>query len=350
MAPYIYILSLSGLLALSSILINSKKYAHFFILFLFTITAFFIGFRHEEIGPDWHTYKELFLNMSNLNFLHSLSIGDPGYFSIMWLLRYTGHDVISLNILFAVLTVAFYTKFCSQQKLPYLAFYIGLPFLIIYAMNFPRQSIAMVIGSCALIHILNDNKSRAFLWILLAVLFHKTAIIYLAFLISNIKKINIFHTFLIFISGILIFYFFILSHLSGYIFNFSKLMHSNAAHLKGMVYLLPVLLYLIFYKPVSHSLSFEESTMLNRFSVLCIISYVALFTSAFLYNAIDRIYVYFLPFEIMIFATFIAQNIKSDQMLYYVLPLIFYKFLLFYIWLEFSFNSSHFVPYSLHNI
>tara|TARA_B100000035_G_scaffold63895_1_gene51838 strand:+ start:47197 stop:48249 length:1053 start_codon:yes stop_codon:yes gene_type:complete len=349
-APYLYILSLSGLLALSSIMINTKKYTYFFILFLFTITAFFIGFRHEEIGPDWYTYKELFLNMSNFNFLHSLSIGDPAYFSIMWLLRYFGHDVISVNILFSVLTVAFYTKFCSHQKLPYLAFFIGLPFLIIYTMNFPRQSIAMAIGSFALLHILSDNKSRAFLWILLAVLFHKTAIIYLVFLLNSLRKMNILNTFLILIAGFLIFYFFILSHLSGYIFNFSTLMHSNAAHLKGMVYLLPVLLYLIFYKSVSHSLSLGESTMINRFSILCIISYVALFTSAFLYNAIDRIYVYFLPFEIIIFSTFIAKNIKSDQMLYYVVPLIFYKFVLFYIWLEFSFNSSHFVPYSLHNI
>ena len=350
MASYLFILSISGLIALTSAVYNIEKYRTFLILLLFITTSLFIGLRHEEIGPDWFTYKELFLNMENFNFLHSISIGDPAYFGIMWILRYLGFDVVSMNILFSVMTVGFYVKFCSEQKFSYLAFFVGLPFLIIYTMNFPRQAIAMVIGGYALFHALNNERVRALIWILIAVLFHKTAIIYLVFLFDNIKKLKLKNIILISAFGLLFFYLFIFSHLQGYIHNFSILMQSNAAHLKGIVYLLPVLTYLVFYKNIQPTFNTTESTIINRFCIICIISYAALFSSSFLYNAIDRIYVYFLPFEIMIFATYIARAVKRDQMIIYISSLVIYKFLLLYLWLEFSYNSIHFIPYSIHNI
>tara|TARA_B100001113_G_scaffold201775_1_gene165338 strand:+ start:2685 stop:3737 length:1053 start_codon:yes stop_codon:yes gene_type:complete len=350
MYPYLYLLSISGLIALYSAAFDIRIYSKHLITFLFLITAIFIGFRFVEIGPDWYTYRELFNNLSNFSFLHSITIGDPAYFGVLWILRYFDLSIVSANIFFSVLTVGFYSKLCKEQELPYLAFFIGLPFLIIYTMNFPRQAAAMVIGGYSLLHILKDNKIRAFGWIFFAILFHKTAIIYLVFLFDSISKIRPVNILFITFAGAALFYIFISSHYAGYLMNFSVLMKSNAAHLKGIVYLLPVFVYLIFYKTINIRLNENETMLLNRFSIICIISYAALFSSSFLYNAIDRIYVYFLPFEIMFFSTYIAKSIKKEQIILYVSLLIFYKVLLLYIWLEYSYHSSHFVPYSFHNI
>ena len=350
MYPYLFILSITGLLALSSVPFNLQKYQKNIILFLFLMTSLFIGVRHEEIGPDWYTYKELFTNLANFNFLHSITIGDPAYFGLLWLFRYFDLSIVSVNVFFSFMTVGFFSKFCKEQELPYLAFFIGLPFLIIYTMNFPRQAAAMVIGGYSLLHILNGDKIRAFGWIFLAILFHKTAILYLVFLFDKFTNVRPRNVILIVISGTVIFYFFVLPSLAGYLMNFSVLMKSNAAHIKGLVYLLPVFTYLIFYKIINTTLSLNEKTLINRFCIICIISYAALFSSSFLYNAIDRIYVYFLSFEIMLFSTYIVRSIRKEQVIIYVSLLIFYKFLLIYIWLEYAYNSSHFVPYSIHNI
>jgi hypothetical protein len=348
MLPYFSILSFS---ALAVFLAHDSKFYKFdkiFIFLLFIVVSLFLGYRSITIGPDWWHYKIAFENQINFSFIHSLTLGDPAYFGLTWLVRRLTNDILFVNILMAIITLYFYYIFCKYQKFSTFSFFIGLPFLILFTINFPRQAAAMTIIAYSLKYILAGNKKEFFIFILLATLFHKTAFIFLALLIDDLSKFKIKNLFILSVIGSLFFFIFIYQYLEGYILNFSTYMHSNAAHLKGMIYVLPVAAYFIFYKQITSTMAVTEIFVMKRLCIIIIFSYFLIFTHPFLYNAIDRIFIYFLPIEVLIFGNYILSAIKKNQVLMYMFTIIIYKLSLFYIWLISGNKSSLFLPFEFY--
>ena len=80
--------------------------------------------------------------------------------------------------------------FCKFQKYSTFSFFIGLPFLILFIINFPRQAAAMTIIAYSMKYILCGNKREYLLFLLLAMLFHKTAIVFLVFVNGQSRKVQ----------------------------------------------------------------------------------------------------------------------------------------------------------------
>ena len=350
MLPYFSILSFSALTAFLIYDPKYRKYDKVFIFLLFILVSLFLSFRSIEIGPDWFSYKELFQNQINFPFIHSITIGDPAYFGLTWIVRRFTDDIFFVNFLMAFITMFFYYMFCKFQKYSTFSFFIGLPFLILFIINFPRQAAAMTIIAYSMKHILCGNKREYLLFLLLAMLFHKTAIVFLVLLIDNLEKFKLKNVLLLGLAITSFFVLFVSKFLSGYILNFSTLMQSNAAHIKGIIYLLPAVAYLIFYKQISNVMSSEEIFIIKRLSMIIIFSYFLIFLHPFLYNAMDRLFIYFLPVEVLIFGNYMIRAIKGNQILLYMSMIIVYKFVLFFAWLFLGNKSSFFVPFEFYTL
>ena len=350
MLPYFSILSFSALTAFLIYDSKYRKYDEVFIFLLFILVSLFLGFRSIEIGPDWFSYKELFQNQINFPFIHSITIGDPAYFGLTWIVRRFTDDILYVNIPMAFITMYFYYMFCKFQKYSAFSFFIGLPFLILFIINFPRQAAAMTIIAYSMKYILVGSKKEYLLFILLATLFHKTAIVFLVLLVDDLEKFKLRNILLLGIAMISFFLLFVSKYLSGYVLNFSTYMQSSAAHLKGMIYLLPAATYLIFYKQIKYEMSLEETFIIKRLAMIIIFSYFLIFLHPFLYNAMDRLFIYFFTIEVLIFENYLIRSIKGNQILMYMSMIIVYKFVLFFVWLFLGNKSTFFLPFKFYTL
>lgn len=136
-----------------------------------------IGFRYE-IGVDWTAYLDQYDVTVGKSFLNALATAsDPGYAALNWLAALFGLQVYAVNLIGAVFFMTGLIVFCRQQPLPWLAFAIAAPYLVIVvAMNYNRQAVALGFLFLALADLSKLNQFRFVVWVLVAALFHKTAL------------------------------------------------------------------------------------------------------------------------------------------------------------------------------
>ena len=63
----------------------------------------------------------------------------------------------------------------------------------------------------------------------------------------------------------------------------------------------------------------------------------------------DRLFIYFLPVEVLIFGNY-DKGDKGNQILLYMSMIIVYKFVLFFAWLFLGNKSSFFVPFEFYTL
>ena len=175
-----------------------KKFTFIICFILFIICAFRAYSYKNYVGIDTQTYYSMWNNNLSadtihdlLNFVHN----DEGYYILGWILGKMNFSFVTILILEAIMYVGIMYKFIikySKEPLISLLFFICL--LFTFSMSTIRQSIAM--GICLLAYMLYDKykhqklKSLIIygLLVMLAISFHKSAIIFVpAILIPKIR-------------------------------------------------------------------------------------------------------------------------------------------------------------------
>jgi len=160
------------------------KYKPLFAFICYAFLIFHDGLRWET-GTDWIPYYDafetLFFNSDN----SAAETFEPGYFAFFYAIRLLSDDYSLYLILHAIVfyTCFFYCIF-KISRYPFVSlllfYYITLPYL---GMN--RQFLAMAIYAVGLVQLSEGKKLHFFLAIIVAMLFHKTAIVGLAALFAN---------------------------------------------------------------------------------------------------------------------------------------------------------------------
>ncbi|MBL8656338.1 MAG: EpsG family protein [Altererythrobacter sp.] len=139
--------------------------------------SLFVGFRYV-IGVDWLTYEIIFLDIYRSDLAWSLTYGDSAYSLINWLVGRLGGQVWHVNLICAAIFSAGLAAFCNVQRLPALAFAVLIPALVyITAMGYTRQATAIGCVMMAYALFRNSIDWRWLSLLVIATLFHKSAII-----------------------------------------------------------------------------------------------------------------------------------------------------------------------------
>lgn len=145
-------------------------------LLIGTLLVFLIGLRYK-VGGDWFTYLEHYHTVIGMPFLDALRTSDPGYAAVNWLGARFDLQIYTVNLVCALIFVIGLIKFCRQQPLPWLALAVSVPYLVtVVAMGYTRQAVAIGFLFLALSELRNTNQFRYIAWVILAALFHKTAV------------------------------------------------------------------------------------------------------------------------------------------------------------------------------
>ena len=212
-------------------------------------------------------------------------------------------------------------------------------------MGYTRQSVAIGLSMIAIIVL---TKQRLFIFsflILLAALFHKTALLLfgLAFLAASKNR------FLISIGLLILLYFGYIGFLSEsfelfYRFYVLNDYQSEGALVRVSMLLLPSLIFLIW--PHRFNLNSFQKQLWIWFARISILLFVMLFvTSAS--TAIDRLALYFLPIQMIIFSYMPEIFYKKGELNHLiVLAIIGYYSVVLFVWLNFATFSIYWKPYS----
>ena len=157
----------------------------FFIIIFLTL---FIGLRFQ-VGGDWGSYELYFDLISYNDFSEIFDVRhDMGYAALNWIASKLGYSIYLVNFICAFIFTYGLCYLCRSLPRPFLALCVSFPYLItVVAMGYTRQSVAIGLSMIAIIVL---TKQRLFIFsflILLAALFHKTALLLfgLAFLAAS---------------------------------------------------------------------------------------------------------------------------------------------------------------------
>lgn len=178
MLAYIF---LFPLIVFLSVLVDAKKENKILSPLVFFLLFLPIGLRSVDVGNDTHEYFSIFYRLYNHPDAYVLSL-EPAYSKLNYFLYYiTNGDfnaVLFSTALFSVFFI-FYTiqKYALSTSVA-MAFFLSLgPYFFLHSGI--RQGMALSLVFLSLSFILNEKKYKFALTILLASLFHASAIIFI---------------------------------------------------------------------------------------------------------------------------------------------------------------------------
>jgi hypothetical protein len=325
-----------------------KKYNIFFWRLLILYFIFIIGFR-SEVGGDWQQYLYHFNSTNNLPLLkfNFELTGDIAYLLLVKISVFLNSNIILVNLFSAIIVMFAIKFFCEKQKNKFISLLILYPyFILIVIMGYNRQGIAASIILLSIVFFFNRRIFLLIFSLLLATLFHKTAL--LAFSLLLLYPKNLYNRKIIassIISAIVIFnlYFFIFYDSINriiYFFIIDPHFSSDGVYLRLLYFFIPIIIFILLRD--KFKISKYEDRLIVFSSLIILISSPLIITYS---SLIDRILIYFTFLQVLIFLNFYAQiKILKFKTIFHLFIAVFYYFYI-YIWFSYSSYSEWWLPY-----
>ena len=320
---------------------NTKKNTLTWIFFGFSLIII-IGFR-DEVGADWNAYLRHYKVAKEANFFEVLILlSDLGHSILIWLMAKLNLKIYGLNFIYAIIFVVGLFKFCKYQPYPWLSLTVAIPYLtIVVAMSLSKQASAIGLVLLAISFLMKKNYKAYIAFIILASLFHYSAIVMLFFLSFLINKKYILS--FLFITSIffLFYFFFIKSDIQDLLLTYITFnLKSSGAIFRISLNLFAAIILIYFSKKWK-----EKFNDFNFWFLFSLASIFAFIFQNFAETAIDRLSIYLIPLQLVVFSRlpiFFKNNQVKKIVRFFII--IFYFFVLI-IWVNFANHSKSWFPY-----
>jgi hypothetical protein len=305
------------------------------------VIVWFVGYRYQ-VGGDWYAYVRIFESARFFDFGEVLHSSDPGYVFVNWLMRNWGFEVFAVNLVCALVFTIGLVAFARRQPYPWLVMAVAFPYLVtVVAMGYSRQGVAIGLILLALNALEARQFKRHLASIVLATLFHKTALIMIPLGFFIWGRGWFFRSISIVVAAYVLFDALVAPEIEGMWESYvDAQMVSEGARIRVMMNLVPSVILLAFWKNWRQSFpDYWFWFWIAVGSVLC------LPLVAFASTAVDRIALYFLPIQLVVFS-------RLPYMLRYRFDPNVLKFgivagyaAVLYVWLNYASHSLWWIPY-----
>lgn len=315
--------------------------AQWWMIFVFLVLM--IGMRHE-VGTDWTTYIMHINDAKGVSIVDSLDQKDLAYFFLNWIGTFWG-GIYLVNTICAVLYAWGLIVFCRSQPLPWLALTVAIPFLVIVvAMGVTRQGTAIGIAMLALVELGKGRVLRFALWIALAALFHKSAIILVPLAVLADTKHKFWSVVWVSITVVLLFILLVQDALDNLLYLYmGRKMESSGAAIRVIMNALPALIFLLFrHKFALPRLQQRFWTWLSLSALLLVVVLSVSPSSA----AVDRIALYWIPLQLFVLSRLpIAFGNRPGNKNIWIGLVLVYSASVMFVWLTFAAHAYAWLPY-----
>ena len=311
----------------------------FFIAFL--LMALMIGLRFQ-VGADYYTYQLIFETAGDTDLGDALEAGDPGYQFINWLVGQWDGAMWQVNLICAAIFCWGLARFCLRQPAPMLAALVAVPYLVIVvAMGYTRQAVAIGVIMAGLASL--DRRGsipRFIVYVAIATLFHRTALIVLPLAIFAGHRNRIFNVIAVVGAGLGLYNAFLQDSVDVLVQNYIEARYSSqGAAIRVAMSVAPAALLLF----AGRKLGLDDFQ--RRFWRLVALLALACVPALFIVpstTAIDRIALYLIPVQIVVLSRLVMLFGSSALAR---LAVVAYSFVILFVWLNFAAHSSAWVPY-----
>lgn len=301
-----------------------------------------IGLRHE-VGGDWANYLKHYNMMIGVPISWALGGEDPGYKLINWIMARLELGVYGVNTVCATIFVLGLFSYCRRLPIPWLGLVVAVPYLlIVMAMGYTRQSVALGFFFFSLVAMENGRFLRYMVWTTLGAAFHKSAVLLVPMGILVTQQRGWFWYTLATIAAAYGLWDLFLKEHQSHLWHFyvDREMESRGAEVRVLMNLGPSILLLLY----SHRWKklFPAYAFWFWLSILSIVSF---FLVDYASTAVDRISLYFTPIQVSVLARLpiLAHKRFSPQFLRVIIVMIYAAVL--FVWMNYSSHARFWLPY-----
>lgn len=305
--------------------------------------ALMIGLRWR-IGGDWVPYSVLFKRMGLLDLNQALSLSDPGFVFLNWLVAWFGGGLWMVNLLGGLIFAYGLIMFAKEQPGPWLTALIAVPYLIIVvAMGYARQGIAIGLILATLAHRNRNSVMRSTVHVVLAATFHKSAIIVIPLLAFTQKRNRIVTAALLMVTVVIIYYLFVAGATDNLMRNYVGQKYSSSGALtRVLMNVPPAVIYLS--NQHKFALSNDSQKLWRNFSIAALLAVAFLVTTPSS-TAVDRLSLYLIPLQMMVLGRipYLMKGRRETGIA--SLLVILYVGVIQFVWLNYADNAGAWLPY-----
>lgn len=308
------------------------------------VLAVWIGLRHE-VGGDWFNYLEHLEQIKDAPFLEFPSHGDPAYALLNWLGANVGGGMYLVNFCAALLFSWGLVRFCCEQPRPWLALLVAAPYMItVVAMGYTRQGVAIGLVMLGLVSLNRSSTVKFLMWIALAALFHKSAVVLAPMAIFAVSKRPVLNALGVLLVAALLFVSLLQESVDALITNYIEAEYeSSGAAIRVAMNALPAMFFLIFGKRMRLS---QEAQSFWTWMSLGALGFVFLLTVSPSSTAVDRVALYWIPLQLFVWNRIpdVMGRFGKRNPVWVGLVLA-YSIAVLFVWLLFATHASAWLPY-----
>jgi EpsG family len=314
---------------------------------MFCLLTLMIGLRYE-VGGDWFNYVGHVDAAIHVDFWEALTQKDPAYGVLLWCGIQTGWDMYFVNCVCAMLFSFGLVVFCRSQSRPWLALVVSVPYLVIVVgMGYTRQGVAIGLAMVGLVALVRGSVMRFIIWVALAAMFHKSAVILVPLAVLAGSKRRWLTVVLVVVSGVLLFGLLLQESVdslkSGYI---DAAYDSSGAAVRVAMNALPGALFLLFRK--RFKLPEIQDSFWGWMSWVAIL-FVLLLAVSPSSTAVDRVALYWIPIQLFIWARLpevFGSALEANS--FWVIAVVGYSAAVMFVWLVFGTHAQYWLPYQFY--
>ena len=302
-----------------------------------------IGLRYE-VGADWETYQFMFSYTGYVTFWRAVSVGDPSYQALNWIVRHLGGEVVWVNLVCAALFTWGLFRLARVQPYPWLAILVAVPYMVIVASMYTRQAAALGILMAGLSSLARGGSLVRFVfYVVFAATFHRTAIAVLPLVVLSRPE----HRFINILGGLAAFYalfdVFLADSMEDFVSGYIESRYSSqGAAIRVAMDVLAASVFLIRRK--DFGFPDAEDRMWFYFSMASLAAVFFLVASPSS-TAVDRLSLYLMPLQVVILSrvpfVFTSRHLGVGLVALYC-------FAIQFVWLNFAKHAQFWLPYQFY--
>jgi len=306
----------------------------------------FMGLRYQ-VGGDWITYRIVWNEVAARGVIWGLTAGrvDPAYIILNWMAQLVKADIWLVNLACAAALMWGIVELAKRQPNPLLVILIAIPYLIIVVgMAYTRQASAIGLSIVSLVAFLDKRWAKCIATMILAALFHKSAVILIPIVGLSYSKSRIVTIGMFALLTVILFQLVLSSSLDTLSENYiSAQMQSQGAGIRVAMNAVPAILYLLSQR--TFGFDDQERVLWRNIALAALSAIPALYLSASS-TVVDRLSLYFIMLQLVVLGRLPWAYTRSGSVAALLVAAVMaYSAMIQFVWLNYATNSYWWLPY-----
>lgn len=303
-----------------------------------------VGWRHQ-VGGDWGNYIRNYYLAIYASGNPDWWWNDPGYRLLEWIALQAGWGIHGVNMMAAALFSLGLVVFCRHLPRPWLGLAVAVPYLvIILGMGYSRQGVALGCIMAGLVALGNGELRRFVLWAVVGATFHKSAVVLLPLAALAASKDRLTTAIWVALVSSVAYVTLLEDSVDALAAGYLEAEYqSEGALVRLLMNALPALILLA--KRERFALSLPQHRLWLWFALIAV-ALVGLYVVSPSSTAVDRMGLYLLPLQLMVFAHLpevLGRRRGGNQA--WVLAVLAYYATVEFVWLNYATHAYAWLPY-----